>query len=347
MGRVRTTLSTSLLILLSLTFLAAQAVAAQAAPSGDAAFNTQLEEGRQALKAGKYKDAINALKKANKLQNNSCGECYLLLAVAHYRSGELEQCEENCDKAVATATDDGLRSLAHNMKGTAVLTATKKTDSKKAQESESEFRAAIGLDPKSAVFHLNLAKALLRESKDDEAKQELQTCLGLHLDEKQASEARQLLADPRRGREEFAPEFEVSTLQGQTVSLKQLAGRVVVMDFWATWCPPCRASVPELKELTRKYPTEKLVLISVSADQDDRAWKEFVAKKKMDWAQYRDVDHKILDMFGIHSFPTYLVIDGDGIIKERLTGLNPQQSVVARLRSTLGEMPQLEGEAHK
>ena len=320
---------------------------AQAAPAVDPAFKAEFQEGQQAFKAGKYKDAINALKKANKLQHNACGECYLLLAVAYYRSGELTQCEENCDKAVATATDDDTRAIAHNMKGTAVLTAADKTDSKKAQESESEFRSAIQLDPKSAVFHLNLARALLRESKDEEAKQELQSCLELRPDEKQASEARLLLGNPRRGREEFAPEFEVSTLQGQTVSLKQLAGRVVVMDFWATWCPPCRESVPELKELTRKYPTDKLMLISVSADKDDRAWKEFVAKKNMDWAQYRDADHKILDTFGIHSFPTYLVIDGDGIIKERLTGLNPQQSVVARLRSTLGQMPQLEGEAHK
>jgi thiol-disulfide isomerase/thioredoxin len=119
------------------------------------------------------------------------------------------------------------------------------------------------------------------------------------------------------------------------------------MDFWATWCPPCRASVPELKELTKKYPVEKLVLISVSADKDEGAWREFVAKKKMDWAQYRDGDDKVLKSFGIHSFPTYLVIDGDGIIRQRLTGLNPQQTVVHRLKDTLAQMPQLEGEVRK
>ena len=101
---------------------------------------------------------------------------------------------------------------------------------------------------------------------------------------------------------------------------------VVVMDFWATWCPPCHESVPELKALTKKYPTEKLVLISVSADKDENAWKGFVAKKKMDWAQYRDPEGRILEPFGISSFPTYLVMDGDGVIKERMTGLNPQRA---------------------
>jgi tetratricopeptide (TPR) repeat protein len=326
------------------TFLPAQAV-----QPADPAFQAQLEQGRQALKAGQYKDAINALKKANKLRHDSCGECYLLLGAAYYRSGEIAQSEENCDKAVATASDDGVRAVAHNLKGTAMLSieGTQNKPDKNLQAAEGEFRTAVQLEPKSAVFHLNLARALLRESKDDEAKQELQSCLELHPDEKMVSEAKLLMSDPRRGREKFAPEFEVSTLHGQLVSLKQLAGRVVVMDFWATWCPPCRASVPELKELTRKYPSEKLVVLSVSADDDDHVWREFVSKKNMDWTQYRDSDHKMRDMFGVHSFPTYLVIDGDGIIKERITGLNPQQSVVARLRTTLGQMPQLEGEAHK
>ena len=321
-------------------------LAAQAGLAADPAFKEQFERGGQALKDGKYKDAIEALKKANKLSNNSCGECYLLLAVAYYHSGELSQCEESCDKAAATANDDPTRAKAHNLKGTAVFAAAG-TDSKKMKASEGEFRSAVQLDPKNPTFHLSLAKALLRESKDEDAKQELQTFLGLNADEELARQARLILVDPRRGREEFAPQFEISTLQGQRVSLKQLAGRIVVLDFWATWCPPCRASVPELKELTRKYPGEKLMLISVSADEDDGAWREFVSRKNMDWAQYRDADHKLLHAFSIHSFPTYLVIDGDGIVKERLRGMNPQESFVHRLKATLGQMPQLEGEAHK
>jgi thiol-disulfide isomerase/thioredoxin len=311
-----------------------------------AAVKEQIEQGQQALKAGKYKDAIEFLKKANASQGNSCGECYLLMAVAYYKSGRLAESVENSDRAVAVASDDKMRATAHSLKGNALFAAAGK-DSKKMGAAEVEFRSAIQLNPKSPLFHLSLAKTLLWESKDDEAKQELQACVALNADEKMAAEARFLLADSRRGREEFAPQFEIRTLQGDEVSLKQLAGRVVVMDFWATWCPPCRASVPELKELTKKYPLEKLTLISVSADKDDSAWREFVAKKKMDWAQYRDADHKVLEAFSIHSFPTYLVIDGDGAIKERFTGMNPQESIVHRLKATLAQMPQLEGEARK
>jgi thiol-disulfide isomerase/thioredoxin len=322
------------------------APAAQTGPSEDPAFKERFEQGKLALKAGKYKDAIDALKKANKLQHNSCAECYLMLAAAYCESGDPSQCEQSCDKAVATAKDDDLRARAHNIKGHALFLEAAR-DNKKMRAAESEYRAAVQLEPKIAVFHLNLAKVLLRESNDDEAKQELGACLALHPDDQLARQAQLMLADPRRGREEFAPEFEVNTMQGQRVSLKQLAGRVVVLDFWATWCPPCRESVPELKDLAKKYPTEKLMLISVSADDDENAWREFVANKKMDWAQYRDADQRIRTAFGIHAFPTYLVIDGEGIIKQRITGLNPQETVVHRLKATLGQMPQLEGEVRK
>jgi peroxiredoxin len=156
-----------------------------------------------------------------------------------------------------------------------------------------------------------------------------------------------ILEDPRRGSQEFAPDFHLTSAQGQEFSLQGLSGRVVVMDFWATWCPSCRESVPELKDLTRKYPSDRLVLISISADEDENSWKEFIAKKKMDWPQYRDSDRTIMRAFGVHSFPTYLVMDGEGIIRQRIVGLNPRETVVHRLKETLWSMPQLEGVARK
>ncbi len=311
--------------------------------SPDPAFEEQVSQGQIALKAGKYKDALAAFKKANQLKGNSCGACFLEMAVVYLHMGEADRVLENCDKAISFATDDPTKAKAHNLKGV-VLNAQGKRDSKKLEEAEAEFRAAGQLVSSMSVYHLNLARCLQQEGKDNEAAPELQKCLALNPDSATEHEAKLLLADPRRSRHEFAPEFQITTLQGQELSLRQLSGRIVVMDFWATWCPPCRASVSELKDLTKKYPTEELVLISISADADENAWKDFVAKKKMDWAQFRDSQHKVLDSFQIHAFPTYLVIDGDGIIRERITGQNPQQTVVHRLKATLASLPQLEGE---
>lgn len=220
-------------------------------------------------------------------------------------------------------------------------------DEKRLKEAESEYRIAIELDKTEPIFHFNLATTLLRQSKDDEAKDELTRCLALHPSQSLTDQSNRLIANPRLARENFAPDFRLTTLQGQDISLQQLRGDIVVLDFWATWCPPCRASVSELKDLTRKYANAKVVLISVSADKDEKAWREFVAKKNMDWPQYRDTNDSVISSFSVHAFPTYLVIDGDGIIKQRITGMNPQESVVHRLKDTLRDMPQLEGMASR
>ncbi len=120
----------------------------------------------------------------------------------------------------------------------------------------------------------------------------------------------------------------------------------MVLDFWATWCPPCRASVGELKELAKKYPNT-VEVISVSADEKESQWRDFVADKKMTWPQYIDSDSHMRRTFNVHSFPTYVVIDGDGIVRQRITGLNPQETVVHRLKETLASMPQADQVAGK
>jgi thiol-disulfide isomerase/thioredoxin len=125
------------------------------------------------------------------------------------------------------------------------------------------------------------------------------------------------------------------TLQGENLELSKLAGKVVVLDFWATWCPSCVAGVPELHELVKKYSRDQMVLISISHDSDGEKWRNFVAKKHMEWAQYWDRDHRIGSLFGIQALPTYLVIDKEGVIRHRVVGTNPRASVAFRLKPIL------------
>lgn len=314
------------------------AAPAQVGSGSNPAFTEQFEAGKHALNEGRYKDAAGALKKAVKLQPD-CYACYTGLAAANLKLGDGKGALESSDKAITSAKDDSSRAYAHNLKGNILVAHAE--HSAELGAAEAEFRTAIQLDRTVATYHLNLATALIRQSKDEAAKPELEACMGAGPAPDVAKIAQSLLADPRRGREAFAPEFKVKALTGEQVSLQHFAGKVLVMDFWATWCPPCRESVGELKDLTRKYPADKLVLISVSADKDEDAWRDFIEKKRMSWLQYRDSDHQLLDAFAIHSFPTYLVIDGEGVIRTRITGLNPQESVVHRLRATLEQMSQL------
>ena len=311
-------------------------------PPLDAAVQQQYQAGRQALSAGRDKEAIDAFKRANELASNPCAECYIGLAVAYMRQGELKNALDSCDRALVATADKSSQAAAHALKGKALLTIGH-PDDRRLSQAEQEFRTAIELQGKDPILHLDLAVALLRQSKDDQAREELEKCVTLNPSPAIAEQAKMLLADPRRAREEFAPDFQVTTLRGQELALKQMTGKIIVLDFWATWCPSCRESVGELKELTHKYPSERVVLISVSADENGAAWRDFVAKKNMEWPQCRDADGKLRNSFGIHAFPTYVVIDGDGIIKQRIVGMNPKESVVYRLKATLAAMPQLEG----
>ena len=332
-----------LLLVCSVSIATSSLLFAQEKPSPlDPAVQQQLQAGRQALSAGRDKEAIDAFKRANKLARNPCAECFLGLAAAYTRLGDLKNALDSGDRASAATADNPIKAAAHAFNGKALMTIGK-PDDKRLGQAEQEFRTAIELEGKDPVLHLDLAIALLRQSKDDQASKELERCIALNPGPAIAEQAKMLLADPRRAREEFAPDFQVTTVQGQELTLKQMAGKIVVLDFWATWCPPCRESVSELKELTRKYQSDKVVLISISADENDDAWRDFVAKKKMEWPQYRDADGKLRNSFGIHAFPTYMVINGDGIIKQRIVGMNPQESVVHRLKTTLASMPQLEG----
>src|SRR5215218_1784706 len=97
--------------------------------------------------------------------------------------------------------------------------------------------------------------------------------------------------NPRRARENYAPDFSFTSSEGEHIALGDLRGKVVLLDFWGTWCPPCVDSVPELRTLHKCYSNEPwFVLIGISSDNDEEKWQEFTVKNKMIWPQYRDRD---------------------------------------------------------
>jgi thiol-disulfide isomerase/thioredoxin len=290
--------------------------------------------GTAALVAGDYWQARKLFETANKAQHKACGPCYLGLASAYEGLHDAEQQLENANKALQYLSDTLGKAKAHELKGEAFL-ALGIQDPRKLKDGEEEFRAAAELDRGNPRIHFDLGITLLKQSQTDEGKKELGAFLALDPSGANAELARKLIANPRGGFEPYAPDFRVTTLEGENVELSKLTGKVVVLDFWATWCPPCVAGIPELQELVKKYPRDEMVLISISGDSDGEKWRAFVAKKHMEWAQYWDRDQRIRALFGIRAFPTYLVIDKDGIIRHRVVGTDPRASVAYRLKPIL------------
>jgi peroxiredoxin len=311
--------------------------AAAAAPA--ARLKPETEEalllGEKALNGKKYDEAIKEFKRGIKIESDRCSRCYVRLAEAQTALRDEKGALNSSDKAIAVAVSDAERADAHAAKA---LTIMRLGDVKGLKDAETEYKRAMQLAPNAANNYLGLAVTLFKQSRDAEGQEQLATFLKMMPNGLYAEYARKLQANPRRAREEFVPDFQVTTMKGQTISSADFRGKVVVLDFWATWCPPCRASVPEIKELTRKYPSDKLVVLSVSANKDDKQWREFIEKKNVDWLQYRDEDGHVLRAMGVHAFPTYLVIDSEGVIRERIVGENPQQSIAGKLKDKLQKM---------
>jgi peroxiredoxin len=111
---------------------------------------------------------------------------------------------------------------------------------------------------------------------------------------------------------ETAPLFTITTIDGKKISLNQLKGKYVLLDFWATWCPPCLAEMPFIKEIRKKYPTEKLVIIGVSWDHDSKKLEAFVKNQKINWPHFYDRNEEISRLYGIEAIPTLILIDKEG-----------------------------------
>lgn len=131
------------------------------------------------------------------------------------------------------------------------------------------------------------------------------------------------------------PDFKAKDITGQTVSLSGLKGKVVLLDFWATWCPPCRAEVPKLLEIHKSFQDKKFVLLSVSLDRDLAAARTFVADKKMEWVHVIDAaaGPELANQYGIEYIPATFVIDRQGkLAASGLRGAALKEKIAALLK---------------
>jgi len=121
-----------------------------------------------------------------------------------------------------------------------------------------------------------------------------------------------------------APAWKLKDVDGKLVSWEQFKGKVVVVDFWATWCPPCRTEIPGYIALQKKYAADGLVIVGISVDTDGP---EVVRKYMKDVGiNYQIViaDDQVQDLFApIQGYPTTFIIDLDGLIRDKKLGREP------------------------
>lgn len=109
------------------------------------------------------------------------------------------------------------------------------------------------------------------------------------------------------------------------------SGKVTLLDFWATWCGPCRHALPGLKQIQSVYGSDQLEIISVSEDDDEGAWHDFVAQNDMTWTQRLDANHQMMRQYGASALPTYVLIGKDGAVVNQYVGDDPDMPIIERI----------------
>ncbi|HEV2851620.1 MAG TPA: redoxin domain-containing protein [Thermoanaerobaculia bacterium] len=118
------------------------------------------------------------------------------------------------------------------------------------------------------------------------------------------------------------PAFTVKSLDGKDVSFKSLAsGKVVLVDFWATWCAPCVSAMPELQKLHQKHSAKGFTVVGISIDEEHQKARQFVQKKKLAYPVYLDAtDSPAWSVFHVRSVPAAFLVDAEGRIVQQWLG---------------------------
>lgn len=133
-----------------------------------------------------------------------------------------------------------------------------------------------------------------------------------------------------------ALDFQVIGLNGEALSLAQYRGQVVLLDFWATWCPPCIAEMPNVKQTYAKYRNQKFEIIGISLDRSMAPLEEYIANEGLAWRQYWDNGGRIANMYNVRAIPSTFLIDGAGTIRQvNLRGPALEMAVAELVRENL------------
>ncbi len=296
------------------------------------------EEALQLVMKHMDEDALDCFKKADKQDGGKCPACQSQMIKYGIKLQDWKTAAEAASEEVAESHGNADLALAHYDLGRVFYEqALSKHKAEIFTQSHDEFAKALEVYPKfpNAMFSDGLALAHLNQ--DDTAKADFQNFLKSDSpSDVDRQRAERYIGNIELARERMAPPFAVTTIDGKRVSLDDLQGKVVLLDFWATWCEPCREALPNIKKIAGKFQGQPLTILSVSLDSDAQKWQDFVAKNEMTWLNYRDGSFKgpIARLFGVDAIPHTFTIDADGVLRDEHIG---DASIEGRLKKLVAQ----------
>jgi thiol-disulfide isomerase/thioredoxin len=300
-------------------------------------------EAQDYLRQRKLESALDAFKKADKQDGGHCRSCRQQMIKLGSELQDWKVAEAAAQEEIAEAKGDDL-ALAHYDFGMIIMKqALMKNKKELFSRVHDEMTKALEAQPRFPQALFVDGRVLAHMDQDDAAKAQFQKYVAMRPEsDPQRERALRYISQPELARARMAPAFAVTTLDGQHISMDQLKGKVVLLDFWATWCGPCREALPHMKKIAKNFEGQPLVILSISLDTDEQKWKDFIEKNGMNWMHYRDggFEGPISKMFNVEAIPHTFTIDPDGVLQDERIG---DASIEGKLKKLVSRARELQG----
>jgi len=132
-----------------------------------------------------------------------------------------------------------------------------------------------------------------------------------------------------------APAFSIKTDNGREITRDNFGGKLLVLNFWATWCPPCLEELPSLNQFQRELAGSGVVVVGVSVDQNVKAYRAFLNRAKVAFITARDPEASIPSQYGTYQYPETYIIDNQGRVVEKVIGVRDwtDPAVISRVKA--------------
>lgn len=285
-------------------------------------FAQAMEDGRLALARHQYQAAADAFVRASGLRQGVSAEAAVGLARAERGLRAYQKAVDACAGALRwTRGDAALEALLRTEHGLALLEGASTLGRARLAEAEADFRAALAAGDAVPAARYYLGVALVQQNREAEGVAELKAYIATAAPGPEANDAKSIILNPRRADKNYPADFEITTRDGEHLALADLRGKVVLLDFWGSWCGPCRAATPSIARIYRKYVGQSFMLIGIGVGEASKTgWANYIDQHNMPWRHYLDNPPMLNRYFNVHTVPTYILIDGEGIVRDRQTG---------------------------